>query len=116
MSATGKGSTAYVILMLGAVFFGVGIAISFTGIGACLGIPMVFLALPMIIYGGMRYSKEKKALLDASVSRAVSQSVTDALRSTPQTAGTCSACGRAIEPLVSFCPHCGAKAGSAPSA
>ena len=57
----GKGTSGYVIMIVGSSFFGVGIVISFTGIGACLGIPMAIIGLPIIIVGAIMYSRAKSA-------------------------------------------------------
>ena len=74
-----SGSTGYVVLMLGAILFGVGVAISFTGIGACLGIPMVLIALPMIVFGAINRSRARSAHVDEIVRQSVSSTVARAM-------------------------------------
>jgi len=106
------GTTGYVMMMVGAVMIGAGIAISFTGIGACLGIPMVLIGLPLLIIGAIMRSRARSTRVDAVVSQAVSESVARAMTQPlqPQLVPSglaCNQCGAAIASNISFCPHCG---------
>jgi hypothetical protein len=78
MSET-NGTVGYVIVMVGAVMCSAGIAISFTGIGACLSIPMAVIGLPLFIVGDVIRSKARAARVDAVVQQAVSESVARAM-------------------------------------
>ena len=106
------GTTGYVMMMVGAVMIGAGIAISFTGIGACLGIPMVLIGLPLLIIGAIMRSRARSTRVDAVVSQAVSESVARAMTQPlqPQLVPSglaCNQCGATIASNISFCPHCG---------
>ena len=112
------GTAGYVMMMVGAVMFGAGIAISFTGIGACLGIPMVLIGLPLLIVGAVMRSRARSARVDAVVQQAVSESVDRAMPqqlSAPPafTPGlSCNKCSAALAVATKFCPHCGAEVGN----
>jgi hypothetical protein len=106
------GTTGYLMMMVGAVMTGAGIAISFTGIGACLGIPMVLIGLPLLIIGAIMRSRARSKRVDAVVSQAVSESVARAMTQPlqPQLVPSglaCNQCGATIASNISFCPHCG---------
>jgi hypothetical protein len=111
------GTTGYVMMMVGAVMFGAGIAISFTGIGACLGIPMAVIGFPLLIVGAVMRSRARSARVDAVVQQAVSESVARAMPqqlSTPPVFApglSCNKCGAALAAATRFCPHCGAEVG-----
>ena len=107
------GTTGYVMMMVGAVMIGAGIAISFTGIGACLGIPMVLIGLPLLIIGAIMRSRARSKRVDAVVSQAVSESVARAMTQpsqpqlVPSSGPTCNRCGASAAINTSFCPQCG---------
>jgi predicted RNA-binding Zn-ribbon protein involved in translation (DUF1610 family) len=109
----GTGTTGYVMMMVGAVMVGAGIAISFTGIGACLGIPMVLIGLPLLIIGAIMRSRARSKRVDAVVSQAVSESVARAMTQpsqpqlVPSSGPTCNRCGASAAINTSFCPQCG---------
>ena len=109
----GTGTTGYVMMMVGAVMVGAGIAISFTGIGACLGIPMVLIGLPLLIIGAIMRSRARSKRVDAVVSQAVSESVARAMTQpsqpqlVPSSGPTCNRCGAGAAINTSFCPQCG---------
>lgn len=76
---SGKTGTAGYVMMVGTVMFGAGIAISFTGIGTCLGISMVLIGLPLLKVGAVMRSKAQSARVDAVVQQAVSESIARAM-------------------------------------
>jgi hypothetical protein len=108
MPGGGKGTSGYVIMILGCAFLGVGIGISFTGIGACLGIPLAIIAVPMIIVGAIMRSRARAARVDAVIASSVSEAVSRNLQAHPPIPTSwCAACGSKVEATAAFCSGCG---------
>jgi hypothetical protein len=96
-------------MIVGSSLFGVGIVISFTGIGACLGIPMVIIGLPMIIVGAIMYSRARSARADAVIASSISEAVSRNVQSgqlAPK--AWCTSCGSPIDSTGPYCSRCGA--------
>ena len=108
--AKSTGTMGYTILMMGSVFLGIGVVISFTGIGACLGIPMVLVAIPMIIFGAISHSRARQARVDAVIASSIEEGL-DKRMPPPSQGGAiyCSSCGNPATTGSAFCASCGAK-------
>jgi len=104
-----SGTSAYVLLMMGCALFGVGVGISFTLIGACFGIPMALVSIPMIIVGAARYSRARAARIDATISHAVSQGIAREMRPLASQEQLCLPCNLVFSADSMFCSSCGAR-------
>jgi len=109
MEKVRSGTGAYALLMLGSAFFGVGVGLSFTFVGACLGIPMALVSIPMIIVGAMKYSRARAARIDATISHAVSQGIAREMRPLMSQEQLCPSCNLVFPADSIFCASCGAR-------
>jgi len=90
-------------LILGFVLFIIGLILSFTGIGACLGLPLIVLGLVFQIVGGV---KLRQAAME-ELKRSIRDGIVEGAREAKGEEVTCPACGTKMPTNAKFCPSCG---------
>lgn len=105
----GGGTGGYVLIMLGSISVGAGVGISFTGFGACIGIPMALVGIPLIILGAIIRSRARDRRTDAVLAQAVASSVSRTTVPPHEDAVRCGSCGESLPTDVASCPTCGAR-------
>jgi len=108
------GMAGYVMMMTGAVLFGGGLGISFTGIGACLGIPAMFVGLPLVVIGAIKYRRARSARIDAIIAHGVATSVARGMTHLTDESRQCSSCGQQTLATANFCTSCGSRREGSP--
>jgi predicted membrane metal-binding protein len=91
MTSSSKLTWGIIFLITGWVLFLVGILISFTVVGACLGIPMALVGLPLWIWGAVWAWQGKVKRAEEAIATGVRQgiqqaAVTQAAARTPSSA------------------------------
>jgi hypothetical protein len=100
---------------LGWAFIVIGIGLSATLVGACLGIPMIVVGIVMLVIGHRKRNEVYMAITEQGAkqsSEAIAASIArelEARRSANPTTVPCPACARAVDVSVAFCPACGTK-------
>lgn len=126
----GERGEGWALIIIGAVLSGLGLMLSVTLIGAIVGIPFLFVGLPMLIYGRVKYNRSMMEKLKASVRDGVMQGMhVQQLSTSPhswqqpypsaQPSGplpatslfVCSACGEPLQPGMAACRKCAAALG-----
>jgi len=100
-------STGVMLIASGSIGITIGIIISFTGILAICGIPMVLVCIPMVIWGYLMKAKDRDLKDQEFAERMLqTQAVASGVNICPQcrspnqiTSPYCSSCGFAFDPI-----------------
>jgi len=82
MKSSTKLTWGIMLLISGWLLFFLGLILSATGIGACLGIPMIVLALPFIIWGAVWTWQGKVKRAEEAIATGVRQGIQQAQATT----------------------------------
>jgi len=78
MSSSSKFTFGIALLITGWLIFLSGIVLSFTGIGACIGIPMILLGTPLWIWGSVWLWQGKVRRAEEAISTGVREGIQQA--------------------------------------
>jgi len=90
-------------LVFGFVLFIIGFLLLFTGIGACLGVPLIIVGFVFWIIGGI---KLRQAAMQ-ELKRSIRDGIVEGAREVKGEEVTCPACGTKMPANAKFCPSCG---------
>jgi uncharacterized membrane protein len=83
MTSSSKVTWGIMLLISGWLLFFLGILLSFTGIGACLGIPMIVLGMPLWIVGAIMMWQGKAKRAEEAIAAGVQQGIQQARATKP---------------------------------
>lgn len=78
MTSSSKLTFGIALLITGWLIVFLGIALSFTGIGACLGIPMILIGMPLWIWGAVWVWQGKVKRAEEAIATGVRQGIQQA--------------------------------------
>jgi hypothetical protein len=78
MTSSSKLTFGFILLIGGWILFFLGLILSFTGIGACLGIPMILLGTPLWIWGAVWVWQGKVKRAEEAIATGVRQGIQQA--------------------------------------
>jgi len=81
MSSSSKLMWGLVLGVGGTLIFGLGAILTATGIGACLGIPLILVAIPLCIWGGIWIWQGKVKRAEEAIAAGVQRGIEQAAKS-----------------------------------
>lgn len=91
-------------LIAGFILFFIGAVLTFTGIGACIGIPLVIVGFVFWIVGAVKYRQATMEQLKKSIRDGIVEGAQE-IKSLQET--VCPKCGAKMPIDAKFCPSCG---------
>ena len=96
-------SNGVAMLVSGGICLVLGMLLTWTVFGGCIGIPMMILGLILMPIGGFQY--RRAALEDLRGS--IHDGIVEGMRQPSAQQKTCSHCGASVTVNAKFCPECG---------
>ncbi len=90
--------------ILGGVFFIIGVFLSFTGIGACLGVPLIIVGFVLWVVGAVQLRQAAMRELGESIRKGIAEGAREARGSQEI---LCPKCEAKMPIDAKFCPSCG---------
>jgi hypothetical protein len=103
----------------GAVGLLLGLGLSTSVIGACLGLPLAFVSFPFLIWGSVWLYQARSQKAQEVIAGGISVGVREGIiagAASPKPPRLCGQCGNELGSDAAFCTSCGTPAGKAPPA